>query len=910
MITSELIEAYLACPLKCHLQSKGEKSAENSFAAWNDAQQESYRLASTKRLGEGVSNGLACDPLDAAQLLNGQWQLALDQKFDVKDMSAKIDGIQRVPRTGKADELIPIRFIHTNRLSLAHRLAAAFDAMVLSMVARKPISIAKIIHGDAWVDDNVRVAAQGEKLTKTIAKLRLLLAGADPPALVLNRHCPACGFRDRCRDRAIQEDSLSLLAGLGDKERGRLARKGIFTISQLSYTFRPRRRPKRLAAKPERYHHSLRALALREKRIHVVGKLDHSIDGTPIFFDVESIPDRDFYYLVGIRIDVQQQSTGYSLWANTSSEERVNWTEFLAIISTVQDPILIHYGSSETRFLKKMCDRYGPPPEGSIAAKATASPLNLLSRIFGTVYFPSFSSGLKENARFLGFEWSDISANGLQAIVWRRSWEHSLDPILREKLIAYNREDCDALALVTRAVSQLTNLESGSGLETSSTMQVVHADAVKQHPQRWKPFKSPISDMEKISLAARWDYQRDRVFVRSGTAKRRGTARFSASPQVKRVQKVVCLPAPTACPKCEKRWRKKGVLRSRMVQDLIFGKHSIKRRIVRYEAQAYVCRSCGCEYGLSNLLLNGRDWGWNLVSYFVYHAIGLRIPQLTLQHSINRLFGCCLVRSSLNEFKVKASKFYSDTKATILNRIISGNLIHADETSANIKGQVAYVWVLTNLTDVVYILTESREGETVQQLLKEFRGVLVSDFYAGYDSINCAQQKCLLHLMRDLNDEILNNPFDEEAKLVALQFAGLLRAIVDTIDTRGLRARFLGKHLREVDRFYKFLDSKSFESEVADRLKHRFDRNRDRLFTFLRYDGVPWNNNNAEHAIKAFARLRDVISGSSTRKGVDEYLTLLSVSETCTYRGLDFLNFLRSGEKDIAKFGFNHTTQC
>jgi len=81
VITSELIEAYLACPLKCHLQSKGEKSAENSFAAWNDAQQESYRLASTKRLGEGVSNGLACDPLDAAQLLNGQWQLALDQKF-------------------------------------------------------------------------------------------------------------------------------------------------------------------------------------------------------------------------------------------------------------------------------------------------------------------------------------------------------------------------------------------------------------------------------------------------------------------------------------------------------------------------------------------------------------------------------------------------------------------------------------------------------------------------------------------------------------------------------------------------------------------------------------------------------------------------------------------------------------
>jgi hypothetical protein len=89
---------------------------------------------------------------------------------------------------------------------------------------------------------------------------------------------------------------------------------------------------------------------------------------------------------------------------------------------------------------------------------------------------------------------------------------------------------------------------------------------------------------------------------------------------------------------------------------------------------------------------------------------------------------------------------------------------------------------------------------------------------------------------------------------------------------------------------------------VALKFAQRFAKNRDKLFTFLNYDGVPWNNNNAEHAIKAFARLRDVIGGSSTKKGVDEYLTLLSVAETCVYRKLDFLDFLRSGEKDIAIF--------
>jgi hypothetical protein len=291
-----------------------------------------------------------------------------------------------------------------------------------------------------------------------------------------------------------------------------------------------------------------------------------------------------------------------------------------------------------------------------------------------------------------------------------------------------------------------------------------------------------------------------------------------------------------------------------------------------------------------------------MLAYFVYHIVGLRVPQLTVQHNLNRLFGFELVRSTLNNLKFRASDYYSVTKRKILNRIIHGNLIHADETRANIKGHLAYVWVLTNLREAVYILAESREGEIVQELLKDFKGVLVSDFYAAYDAIACPQQKCLIHLMRDLNEEILNNPFDEEMKSIAVGFASLLKPMVVTIDRRGLKKHFLRKHLVEVDRFYGFLDASDFKSEAASKCKHRFEKNRDKLFTFLHYDGVPWNNNNAEHAIKAFARLRDVISGTSTKKGVDEYLTLLTVAETCEYQGLDFLDFLRSGEKDVETF--------
>lgn len=48
--------------------------------------------------------------------------------------------------------------------------------------------------------------------------------------------------------------------------------------------------------------------------------------------------------------------------------------------------------------------------------------------------------------------------------------------------------------------------------------------------------------------------------------------------------------------------------------------------------------------------------------------------------------------------------------------------------------------------------------------------------------------------------------------------------------------------------------------------------------------------------------LRHVINGVTSQKGLRDYLILLSVCQTCKYMGVDFLDFLRSGEKDIHAF--------
>jgi hypothetical protein len=67
-------------------------------------------------------------------------------------------------------------------------------------------------------------------------------------AVVLNKHCPVCDFQSRCRDIAISREDLSLLRAMIEKERAKCSERGISTITQLSYGYRPRRR-KRIKSK-------------------------------------------------------------------------------------------------------------------------------------------------------------------------------------------------------------------------------------------------------------------------------------------------------------------------------------------------------------------------------------------------------------------------------------------------------------------------------------------------------------------------------------------------------------------------------------------------------------------------------------------------------------------------------------
>jgi len=383
-IINDLVETFLKCPTKCFLRSGGETGTGNAYAAWVQTKNDVFRIEGIKRLVAGVApDKCAIGTQAMGSLKPAQWHLGIEFTVQSQNLQCFCHAVEQTPSAGRGRtaQFVPIRFVFRNKLNRDDKLLLAFDARVLSEELSREVGLGKIVYGENYATLKVKTPALASDVRKLTDKIGTLLASPSPPDLILNRHCAECEFQNRCRQKAIEKDDLSLLSGMTEKERTDFNGKGIFTVTQLSHTFRPRRRPQGLRDKREKYHHSLKALVIREKKIHIVGSPEVKIEGTPVYIDVEGLPDRDFYYLIGIRFKAGDSVVHHSLWADSPSDEGSIWRDFLSKLIEVENPVLIHYGSFETVFLKRMRQRYGACQVALVRRKhsnrlSTCSPLS------------------------------------------------------------------------------------------------------------------------------------------------------------------------------------------------------------------------------------------------------------------------------------------------------------------------------------------------------------------------------------------------------------------------------------------------------------------------------------------------------------------------------------------------------
>ncbi|MFQ5852196.1 MAG: TM0106 family RecB-like putative nuclease [Candidatus Binatia bacterium] len=741
-ITSELFESFLRCHTKSFLKASGLSGVQSDALRWRRYNCQKYREACLLHLhSKAGAEDRICENRIWIERMSCQFRLFLKCSVVAADYQSTIDAIEHESkRGGDASCFVPIRCIPGEKITKEDRLLVGFDALVLSELNGKSPSWGKIVYGPRKRAAKVKLDKLLEDVKALVRRLTDQLSHESPPPLALNKHCSECEFQLMCREQAVAADDISLPANMSAKERKTLHDKGIFTIKQLSYTFRPRRRKRTSSTDPGKYYHALKALAIREQKVHIAGSPTLHITSTPVFLDVEGVPDRDFYYLIGLRIRTDQSCLLRQFWADGPKNEESIWNAFLAALRELADPQIIYYGSYEGQFLRKMRRRYCVSKEQAAFVESLVNrSVNLLSLLYGRIYLPTYTNGLKDVAGHIGYRWSGPIKSGFEALTARLQWETSADPEIKTRLTDYNSQDCEALELVADYIACVCR----KAYESPADPDLVNTDKFGRDGFfKLGKVYFLLPEFEQINQASYWNYQRERILIRSGKRERRRSPKTSER-KLRRppVNKIIECRRPTTCPKCKARKIYKYGPLKKIVYDLKLGSSGVKRWIVKYLFNRYICWACRSTFVPQKRPWTGSKLGPDLMRYVIYQIIELQVPQGTVARSINELFRLNLSRSAIGRLKKAAAQFYKGTYERIIKRIVNGTLLHADETKININGKESYVWALTNQEDVAYFYTETREGERIRDLLNAFKGVLVSDFYSVYDSIDCSQQK-------------------------------------------------------------------------------------------------------------------------------------------------------------------------
>lgn len=901
-ITRDVLESYLHCKYKGYFKLTGQQGTKCDYETMLTEMRAEVRLAVIDKMlsrhpGEEIPRNI---PLITTTLKQGASYI-LDATLEDDLFSLHFDALKKVEGPSKLGEFhyVPMLFHEEEKVRNEQQLLLEIYGLLLSRLQGQMPAQGIIWHGKECKTTRMRLNADLRKTERLFRDLKEACRADLPPTLMLNDHCGACEFRQRCHEQAIQEDNFSLMRGMSEAEVEKQRSRGISTVTQFSKTFRPGRRGKRRTGKARKHDHALQALALRDQKVYVLDSPTIRKSSVALYLDVEGIPDQSFYYLIGLLVVRDGQSKMFSFWADDKGQQKAMWDSCVLEITKHEDYTLYHYGSYEARFLDRM-RLLATGDQLTVIDEIKAHSCNVLSAIYSHIYFPTVSNGLKAIGGYLGSKWSDGNASGIQSIAWRGCWESQREEALKQQLVQYNHEDCEALRHVTDFLMSVCEGRP----PTDGQPAVASVADLQFHGFRFGKTEFFCPDLEHINRCAYSDYQRDKVYLRTSSAIRQSLRRKRRASRLRpKINERVECGKPVHCPECGS--AKVHTFRSqrsyKSVYDLKFSRSGVKRWIVKYSSLRYRCWECRITFNSDEYRTNSL-FGPNLSCWAIYQHIALRQSYEDLATSLNDIFGFSFGYSILKHVKPRMADKYKATYGKLKQKLKQGQLIHADETKVKLKSESGYVWAFTNMEEVIYAYTPTREGTILDDFLIGFQGVLVSDFYAAYDSPRCQQQKCLIHLIRDINDDIFHNPFDEELKQLAQKLVVVLRPIIDTIDRFGLKRYYLNKHKVDVEAYFKYLLMQDYRSELAGKYQKRMLKCKDKLFVFLDHDGVPWNNNNAENAIKFFASRRRMMGASYTKNTIHDHLIFLSILQTCKRKNLNFLQFLRSGLLDLDEF--------
>lgn len=491
IINNEIFESFINCKYKAYLKLSGTSGNISEYEIMQNEIRVLYKMGALKNILSAYKEKEILNNTDLNSAIEDGKKAIVNAHVNCDGLQSYCDLMEKI--SGKSDlglfHYVPFVFIAKEKVSKEDKLMLAYNGLVIGYMQNRQPKYGEVIYGKPFKRTKINLDGKLNIVMKLIDDLKESCGNGKPPQLILNRHCQICEFKDLCKSKVVEKDDLSLLYGISAKEIETQNKKGIFSITQYSYTFRPRRKFRKS------YPFNLKALAIREKKVYVYGKPEIPTAKVQVYLDVEGDPDSDFYYLIGVIVVQEESEKHYAFWAEDQSQEKDIFSQFLNIIKNYPEFKLYHYGSYETKFLQKMQKGIGGE-NIQVFNKLVENSMNVLSIIYSHVFFPTYSNGLKDIGTHLGFKWSSEDASGIRSLVWRKRWEIDRNEDLKEKLIKYNLEDCLALKYIIGLIYRIS--KRGTSQENKKEyFNVVYTNDLRTDPNhKFKKVDYCFPDLE------------------------------------------------------------------------------------------------------------------------------------------------------------------------------------------------------------------------------------------------------------------------------------------------------------------------------------------------------------------------------------------------------------------------------
>lgn len=329
-----------------------------------------------------------------------------------------------------------------------HQFQGCFYAELLEKLQKVKPNQGYVIDPDGTVHA-YSIEAFESTYELALSDIEAIVAGKKP-AHFLTSGCKQSPWFDACTDAAEASDNITLLNRIWGEEVTRLERAGVTTIAYLARQsvsslerLVPDIHPTRLAQLRDQ------AVALAEHR-HILRSAPELPEPArcELFFDIESDPLRDFDYLFGILVVENGRETYYPFMAGYPTEEEQNWCAFTEFLQGYIDAPMYHFGWFEVEVVRRFSAKYGCPPLVQDAFERNM--VDLFPIVRQSVTFPLSFYSLKDIASYLGFSWRAEDAGGANSVLWVEEWIRHKNPALKDKILAYNEDDCRATALLKK----------------------------------------------------------------------------------------------------------------------------------------------------------------------------------------------------------------------------------------------------------------------------------------------------------------------------------------------------------------------------------------------------------------------------------------------------------------------------